>query len=190
MTDAVKHAETPKGWEGLLSAGESILWQGPASPKISFQNTDIMSTLMGLFFMGFSLFWIRMASEISGGSNMPGPTNLFPLFGLPFFLIGLYNAIGHVFWKAYLRQSTHYTLTNKRAFIAAAHPFKGKTLTAHDIGAGNDVTLTEGPPDSVWFAQKTVRNGKHSYTKPVGFEHISEGRKVFALIRDIQKDTP
>lgn len=175
-------AQTPVGWDGILDEGETILWQGRPVAGLSFQNIDIMSTLMGLFFMGFSLFWMSMAMNIAGGfgrSDFGGfLPYIFPLFGLPFFFIGFYNAIGHILWDSYLRSKTHYTLTSKRAFIATAHPTNGKLLVDHMIDEDTHLTLRIGPPDSVFF-----KNAKY------GFKRIEDGRKVHKLMRQIQENS-
>ncbi len=173
--------EQTAGWEGILDEGEIILWQGRPIAGLSFQNIDIMSALMGLFFMVFSLFWMSMAANISGsfgrsdfGGILP---MIFPLFGLPFFFIGFYNAIGHILWDAYLRSKTHYMLTKKRAFIATDYPSKGKLLNDYTIDAETNITLKVGPPDSVFFKHATH-----------GFKRIDDGRHVHKLMRQIQKD--
>ena len=171
----------PSGWEGLLDEGETILWQGRPVAGLSFHGSDVMSMAMGVFFMGFSIFWMGMAANITSGFNGFGGgfPKLFPLFGIPFFLIGFYNAIGHVFWKAYLRSKTHYTLSSKRAFIATDHPSSGRLLRDYPIDAQTDIILKVGPPDSIWFAGKRI-----------GFARIEDARSVHKLMRQIQKDTP
>jgi hypothetical protein len=175
-------AQTPVGWDGILDEGETILWQGRPVAGLSFQNIDTMSTLMGLFFMGFSIVWIRMALITSGQGTFTEFDNfidlIFPLFGLPFFFIGFYNAFGHIPWDNYLRSKTHYTLTSKRAFIATAHPTKGKLLVDHMIDEDTHLALRIGPPDSVFF-----KNAKY------GFKRIEDGRKVHKLMRQIQENS-
>ena len=42
------------GWDGILNGSKTILWQGRPDADLSSQNINIMSTLMGLFFIGFS----------------------------------------------------------------------------------------------------------------------------------------
>jgi len=169
------------GWDGLLDEGETILWQGRPVAGLSFSNINVMETLMGLFFMGFSLFWIRTAANVTSNFGSSGVEGLlpvvFPLFGVPFFLIGFYNAIGHILWDAFLRSRTHYTLTSKRAFIATDHPRRGKLLEDYSIDEHTDVTLKVGPPDSVLFRGRKI-----------GFIRIEDGRAVHKLIRHIQKD--
>ena len=166
----------PTGWEGILDTDETILWQARPSSGLSLHGSNPLSIGMGIFFMAFSLYWISMANNIADHIDGIFP-KIFPLFGVPFFLIGAYNAFGHIFWQAYLRSKTHYTLTNKRGFIATDHPFQGKLLKNYPIDAQSDVVLKIGPPDSIWFAGKGV-----------GFARIDDGREVLRLMRQIQKD--
>jgi hypothetical protein len=173
------NAAASSGWEGILDEGETILWQGRPNAGLSFQNTDVAGAAMGIFFMAFSLFWMAQAASITGNMNGfgGGLTKIFPLFGLPFFFIGFYNAIGHVFWKAYLRSKTHYTLSSKRAFIATDHPGKGKLLKDYTINEDTDLILKIGPPDSVFFDGRKI-----------GFQRIEDGRALHKMMRQIQKD--
>ncbi len=169
--------KTPDPWQGILEPGEEILWQGRPDTRLRFDFSQPMLLLMGVFFMGFSLFWMSMAMR--GG----GP---FWMFGLLFFGIGFFNAIGVHFWKTYKRTGTYYTLTNKRGFIAT-NLMGIKTLKSHDITADTVLELAEGKFDTVTFAQdrKSGKNG--SYLVPVRFEYIENGRDVFGKIRNIQQ---
>ncbi len=100
-------SQSAAGWHGLLDTGEDILWQGQPRASIIWADALRVQTLMGFFFAGFAIFWMSMASSITSGGNFPGPVRLFPLFGLPFLVIGLYQAVGHLFWDAYGRSRTY-----------------------------------------------------------------------------------
>ncbi|MFT7595906.1 MAG: hypothetical protein ACI8R4_003239, partial [Paracoccaceae bacterium] len=113
----------PDGWRGLLAGDEKILWQGRPEPGFRLDLSQPMSLVMGVFFMGFSLFWMKMASQAGG---------FFWMFGLLFFGTGFFNAIGVHVWKSYRRTKTHYTLTDKHAFIAT-DLFDKKRLKSYPI---------------------------------------------------------
>ncbi|MFK7754787.1 MAG: aspartate carbamoyltransferase catalytic subunit [Sedimentitalea sp.] len=168
----------PDPWEGLLDPDEQILWQGQPKAGFRLDTSNPMMIFMGVFFMGFSIFWMKMASQAGG---------YFWMFGLLFFGTGFYNSIGVHFWKSMRSGATHYTLTNKRGFIAT-NVMGRKTLTSHNITKTSPLELTEGALSSVTFAhiEKRNKNGHHSVD--VQFQNIEEGRKVFALIRDIQRE--
>lgn len=167
----------PDPWEGLLDPGEEILWQGRPDAGVRIDTSRPMELLMGLFFMLFAVVWMNMASRAGGN---------FWMFGLIFFGIGFYNAIGVHLWKAHVRARTHYTLTNKRGFIAT-DVLGRRRLHSHAIDADSPVELTEGALSSVYFATERKRR-KRGYSEiPVGFEQIADGREVYRHIRAIQQ---
>ena len=167
----------PAGWEGLLDEDEEIRWQGQPDGAFHLDLRQPAGIGMGLFFMGFSLFWMKSAS--AGG----GP---FWMFGLIFFGIGFYYAIGVHFWKTYLRRTTHYTLTNKRAFIATA-PLGKRKLNSYPITKTTPLELEGNDPPSIFFASKTRRGKNREYELKIGFEYLHDGQKVYGLMRDLQK---
>ncbi|WP_425101544.1 aspartate carbamoyltransferase catalytic subunit [Tropicibacter sp. S64] len=176
----------PPGWEGLLDPGEEILWQGRAGTGLSLPNPEPMRHVIGVFFVGFSLFWMNLTADIAG--NVPGPVKVFPAFGLIFFFIGLWNAGLFVLWDAFKRSRTTYTLTNRRAFIATDLPVQGKTLSSYPIDRSSVLEFHGDDPGSIWFGERTVRTKNGSRTRRIGFEQIDDARTVYRLLRDIQQD--
>ncbi|MBS8228384.1 aspartate carbamoyltransferase catalytic subunit [Vannielia litorea] len=180
------YGKHPPGWGGLLDEDEEILWQGRPSAAVVVRASDLPESLFGLFFAGFAIFWISMASSMSPGRNAPGIFHFFPLFGLPFLAIGLYMVFGKFFWRAYQRRHTNYTLTNKRGFIATEvmgqRKLKSYALT-------DTLELEQSAQgDTLWFASATYtrrnKNGfKRTYSKRIGFELIEDGAKVMGLAR-------
>ena len=170
---------TAPGWEGILDDDERILWQGRPDPALVLEARNIMLALFGLFFGGFALFWII------GAASQGGP--LFALFGLPHFLVGAGMVWGAIWWPSFRRRRSWYTLTDRRAFIATDLPIQGRRLQSWPINRGTRLELREGPPDSVFFATRKKRSRNGTYTVPVGFERIPDGKQVLRLMRDIQK---
>jgi len=190
-------AEIPAGWEGILDRDERILWQGQPDGMVIWTDLVSVKTVFGLIFAGFAAFWMLIAFSIGGaGGNAPGIFVLFPLFGLPFLAVGLNLAFGRIFWDAYQRRNTFYTLTSKAAYIATKS-FGKRQLKRHEI-LTDKVSLEEGDVGSVWFAERVERQsasrhraGRHSQTRgaytlriPIGFRRITEARQVYRLIRD------
>ncbi len=167
-------------WESILDENEEILWQGRPDPAFHVDWGKGIEMVFGLFFMGFSVFWMVGASQAGG---------VFWLFGLPFFLVGFFQVIGRHFWKTYLRRNSWYTLTNERAIIATDLPIKGKSLKSWPITTRTPLAITQGPPDTIIFAHEERRGQNGSYTIDIGFERIQDGLKVYQLMRDIQKGT-
>ena len=165
-------------WAGLLDADEKILWQGAPEYRVRIEWDSPLHPFFFLFFTGFSIFWMVMAS------SAPGP---FWMFGLLFFGVGFYNLVLVHFWKAYVRKNTHYTLTNKRAFLAMTLPFKGRSLESYPIRPETPLNLIEGTLSTIHFASKTSNVNNNTTETPIGFEDIANGREVYQKLRQIQQ---
>lgn len=178
---------TAPGWEGLLDQDETILWQGRPRPGIRLVPVQPMQIVMGLFFVGFSLFWMRQAAWITNGGSFGPASRLFPLFGLPFLCIGAYNAGVYALWRAFLQGRTWYTLTDRRAFIATDVPLRGRSLKSYPITAGTVIDFDGAEPATLTFAHETGSRDSGGIRRPVAFHNIEDGREVYRLMRDIQK---
>ena len=171
-------AKTPPGWEGILQPDETILWRGKPEPGIRWRDAIGVKSLFGVFFGGFALFWMAGASALLSGG--PGfPFTLFPLFGLPFLLVGIYMAAGHVFIDAYVRANTWYTLSDRTAFVAT-DAFGRKNLKSYPIRDMPFLDLEDDRPGSIFFGE--VRRQNH--TQRVGFLRIIEARQVYRMLRE------
>jgi membrane protein YdbS with pleckstrin-like domain len=87
-----------------LRASEKVLWSGKPE-KIPFVVPSLVTIPFGLVFMGFSVFWMTMASQA------PGP---FWLFGVPFFLIGFLSSFGASIGRLMSYGNTGYMVTDQR----------------------------------------------------------------------------
>lgn len=168
------------GWEGILDEGEEITWQGQPVPGVQLEFASPFEPFFFLFFTGFSVFWMVMASQA------PGP---FWMFGLIFFAVGSYNLVFQHFWKAYLRRNTYYTLTNRRAFIAEQKWSGARTLESHPIEADMSIQLEDrGAYGSLIFKDVETRNmNGQNVRKKVGFLRIAAPGEVMAKMRETQK---
>ena len=170
---------TPTGWEGILDEGETVLWQGRPDARVVFRINKAFQFIFGLFFAGFALFWMVMAGQAGG---------VFWMFGLIHFGAGLAISFGAIFWDAYRRRHTWYTLTDRRAFIATDMPHKGRKLQSYPIDPGTPLEFSPGPLATITFASEERRGNKgRRYTVPVGFERIAEGDVVYRHLRTIQE---
>jgi hypothetical protein len=174
-------ATHPQDWQGLLAKDEEILWQGRPGSRVHWSALLTPRTLMGVFFTGFALFWISAAASMTGGGNFPFVFRLFPLFGIPFLLAGLNMLGGHAIWDAFKRANTHYTLTNRTAFIAR-NTFGKRTLRSYPIAEMDRILLEDGDPGSVIFSD--MQSGPD--TRP-GYYQIDDAREVFAFLREAQR---
>ena len=165
-------------WASILDPGEQILWQGRPDGRIVLRPGNIVTFIFGLFFAGFALFWMIMASRAGG---------FFWAFGLIHFSVGVGLSFGAIFWGAFVRRRTWYTLTDQRAFIATDLPVRGRGLKSYPITADMMLDYAPGDPASVWFAAETRRTKNGTSTKRIGFERIADGDEVYQHIRQIQR---
>ena len=167
-------------WAGILNQGEHIVWQGAPSTRVRFEWQSAMMPFFFLFFTGFSVFWMMAAAQAGG---------YFWTFGLLFFSTGMYNLVGVHFWNAYSRKFTHYTLTNKRAFIGTSI-FGRKKLESYPITADTTLTYEEDRTDgSVLFASVEKRRKNGTYLVPIGFKYIPDAREVLQTMSQVQQGT-
>lgn len=172
------------GWAPYLDEGEDLVWEGRPNPGLRFRISDIFKSIFGLFFFGFALFWIIMASTIGAGA--PGGMGLiFPLFGLPFVVIGAYMMVGRFFWDSFVRSKTVYALTTKRGIIARSA--FGRSLKSYPIKRGTEVEYLPGEEATIYFGKEERRGKNGTYTVKRGFEYINGGDEVYRLMRAIQQ---
>ncbi len=95
-----------------LEPGEKVVWSGAPKPRF-FSGRTLTTFLFAIPWTAFSMFWIAGAA----GFKIPqfnSPVDLFPLFGVPFFLIGIGMFLSPLFtYRNSLR--TAYIITDRRA---------------------------------------------------------------------------
>ena len=117
-----------------LRSMEVIKWVGQPMP---FRR---MISAFGLWFFfvpwtAFSIFWIH------GAIKQEEAGSIFPLFGLPFLLIGVVMLLSP-FWQYFKSTKTAYVVTNKRAFT---------------LELVRGVSIKNYYPDSIGYLEKKVR---------------------------------
>ncbi|PWR01722.1 hypothetical protein DKT77_16550 [Meridianimarinicoccus roseus] len=170
------------GWDGILNPGERVLWQGQPDPTPDWTGWRLSDGLFGGAFAGFALFWMAMAlGQLPGGSFLG---LVFPLFGLPFLVLGLQRAGAERLWDAYVRRRTWYTLTDERAFIATA-VLGRRAFDAYPI---TPQTRIRRDGRNLWFATDLVKTADGQTQRPVGFTHLADIRAVHDLMQQVQRE--
>lgn len=183
------------GPDALLAHGEDILWQGQPGRGIILREVLSRGFFMGAVFTGFSIFWISKARRMAPADE-PLFALLFPLAGVPFLLIGLWMLIGRHVWDAWMRAGTHYTLTNRQAYIAK-HMLGQRSLETWPLEDIDGVELIDGHPGSVLFQVSMAARMQHGRPAPIktpfggtraplGFRQIEDPRRVHRLITEAQ----
>src|SRR5262245_60481290 len=96
-----------------LDAGEQIQWLQMPVPRY-FTPGATAGFLFGIPWTAFAIFWTAGASWGTSRAGDAGFFRVFPLFGVPFILIGL-GMLSGPFWAHRKALKTVYVITNRRA---------------------------------------------------------------------------
>ena len=132
----------------------------------------------------FALFWIAGAS----GFRMPrfdGGWSLFPLFGLPFLLIGI-GGLSAPLWLRRKARSMVYAITNRRAIsIEGTKSITVKSYPAAEIANIERTEHEDGSGDLVLWTQRYRDSDGDRQTKQHGFFAIDNVRSVESLVETL-----
>ena len=164
-----------------IEPGERLLWTGTPAPAAAAIGA-LPASLFGIPFTAFAGFWIWGAAEATSGAGRPGA--FFPLFGLPFLLIGL-GMLAAPLWAALRARGTVYAVTERRTLIIIGDGTGGVISHARsDIRDLMRVERADGT-GSVFFAWRSrVSSRGFDRRSRVGFVGIPEVRRVERLIRE------
>lgn len=140
-----------------------------------------------LIWGGFAIFWEFTAL------NGKAPS-FFPLFGVPFVLIGLFLIFGRFFLDAWLRNRTFYALTDRRVLIARSGPWSNfnainldrlPEATLIEAGDGRG-TIRFGQAPQYWGANRSGSFGSWipALDPTPQFLGIDDARRVFAAVQE------
>ena len=161
-----------------LNAGEMVSWKGQPIPW----RVVLPSFLLYLFFVpwtAFSVFWIF------GIMEQEGPGSFFPLFGIPFLLIGLVMLSSPI-WTHFKAKNTVYVITSTRAFILVK--FNGTKIT--NFFAENLVnwekTVAKDGSGNLLLKREYYKDGDgDTQIKKLGFYAIKDVNKVESYIEKL-----
>ena len=178
-----------------LDSGERLLWAGAPKQGTIFRSSDILMVPFSLLWGGFAIFWETMALQIP--TNKAGAIGIvFPLFGIPFVLIGLYMIFGRFIYDSKKRSKTFYGLTNQRAIIVSG--LLGKNVKSLNLRTLSDVSLSENANGygTIVFGQENQMMSVFmgggfpgmGGTNTPKFELIENAKQVYSQLREQQKN--
>ena len=176
-----------------LDAGERLLWSGQPRGGIRLRGQDLFLIPFSLVWGGFAIFWETMAVTATSRTHSPVAA-VFPLFGAPFVIVGIYLIFGRFFVDAWMRARTYYGVTNERVIIMRGlFSRQTKSLQLRTL---TDVSLTERDDGSgrITFGPTFYRSGfcpggewpAGRYTPPA-FDQIERAKEVYDIIRSAQR---
>jgi hypothetical protein len=168
-----------------LQPGETIRWAG--QPR---RRTFLLSTVPVVFFgipwTAFAVFWTCAATGFSIPSfERQGWFILFPLWGVPFILIGLVM-LSAPLWAIKAARNTAYVITDRRAII-----FEGEwNVTVRSVEPPSLKNIyrrekRDGRGDII-LQETSTRDSDGDWTKKeVGFKDVENVREVERLVKSI-----
>ena len=180
-------AEIPADLQRLIDSernrDERITWSAqPLAGRVARKGWPIV--LFGIPWTAFSVFWITMAARGTMQTGHLGVFSFFPLFGLPFVLIGI-GMLTSPWWLRRQAGRTAYVLTNQRAIILSRGWFgriSVRSFAPEGLGDLRRNQYADGSGDLI-FTQDFRRNNNGTSNIPVGFLGVDDVKSVEAQIR-------
>jgi hypothetical protein len=164
-----------------LKHGESILWTAQPNP-IGYMKSSIIAVLFFIPWTAFSIFWIAGASGFKVPDFSKGGFAFFPLFGLPFLLIGIWGLSSPL--REYSKaKNVIYVITTERVII-----IEGSKSTVYKSFYPNQLKNIEriqkiDNSGNIYFQQESYTDSDgDKRSKKVGFIAINDVQTVENLI--------
>lgn len=171
-----------------LEPDEKIVWCGQPIPS-RFAKQSMPIFFFAVPWTAFAVFWICAAASPlwAGGNQKPDSFSmLFPLFGLPFVLIG-FGMLSAPWWAYRAAFRTCYVITTKRAILFTAIMNKSVEIRSYSPNQLTHVSrkenLVTGIGDLI-LEEFEVKDSEGSKSlKSQGFIGIAHVREVERLLR-------
>jgi TIR domain len=163
---------------------EQLIWQGKPSPARYALRKAAYTFPAGIFFFGFSLFWIY-------GLYMSETGFAFWMFGIPFVIVGACMVLSPA-WHLFRATNTTYTLTDRRAIIDISGLFpRGTSVPLNQVPFVDVRSSNEGRGHVLFQEAAPMYYGMDGGMKQRdGFIAIADAAKVGQMLKTaIQKST-
>ncbi|MDP6814583.1 MAG: hypothetical protein QF582_15315 [Alphaproteobacteria bacterium] len=160
-----------------LRRGERAVWvERPAPMARAFSRIALF--LFGIPFFGFAVFWTGMAAQ-SGQV-------FFPLFGIPFMLVGAGLLLSPIWSYVEARNWLVYAITDQRLLIIRTFPrHKIESWEPADISKLERTAKPDGS-GTILFADEVRQGRRGSYTVPRGFYGVPDAKRVEEAILELR----
>ena len=169
--------------EKELEPGEKVLWK--ESPiKQFFTKKAVGACLFSIPWTAFAVFWTFGAAGFKI-PNFDNPGDLFPLFGVPFILIGL-GLFSTPIWEYLKASKSLYVITDERAIIFLGG--KSTTIRSYTSDKLNFVYRKErkgNTGDVIITVKQWLDSDDDKQTEELGFINIHNPKKVETLLKSI-----
>jgi hypothetical protein len=167
-----------------LQPGENLYWTGTADPRRAAVSA-LPASLFGIPFAGFALFWINSALHATHGLTRSSNADafvksfsIFPVFGVPFLLVGLFMVLAPL-WAFLKGRNTVYAVTDKRVMIITGGASRVvKSCTPADIASVDYRERPDGSGDIVIATNMPIRTNNSVSQLKVGLYGVANVKEV------------
>lgn len=171
--------------EREVESGERIEWMEMPVPRY-FTPRATGAFLFGIPWTAFAIFWTAGAAWGSSQAEGPGFFRAFPLFGVPFVLIG-FGLLSSPFWAYRKALSTLYVITSRRA-ITFESGMRTTTIRSYPPEGLSDLYRKErkdGTGDVI-IARRAWRDSDGDrQSEELGFLRVRDPKGVEAKLRKL-----
>jgi hypothetical protein len=185
-------AELSARVDGELAKGERVIWTGqPIAWRFVWPSLFIV--LFGIPWTAFAIFWMAIAGGISGHVPEQAPDffslfRFFPLFGIPFVLIGL-AMLSAPYWALRKARRTVYAITDRRVLLIEGGLLGSVRVRSIEPERLNDVTRTQYADGSGNLILQRQYQGnaqnRGAQFLNIGFYAIPDVKHVEDLVREL-----
>ncbi len=172
-----------------LEPGERIEWLDMPKPRF-FTPASTGAFLFGIPWTAFALFWTAGAAwGVSESDTGPGLFNFFPLFGVPFILVGI-GMLSTPIWVYRNARHTVYVITDRRAIIISG----SRSITVHSLSPEQLQNISRcerrnGTGD-VLFDISQKNSDSQGRSEVVGFMRIVDPQAVEQKLKKLAQVRP
>jgi hypothetical protein len=167
-----------------LQSGEQITWlDQPIAARLA--RTSLPAVLFGIPWTIFAIFWVVTAFKGVSQSHDSGLFQFFPLFGVPFILVGI-GLLSSPYWAARSGRRTVYVLTDRRAIVLRTVFFGGLNVRSFEAATLTDLQRKQnrdGSGDLIFARDLHSTNRGTKYTLDIGFVAVRDVQNVENLVR-------
>jgi len=177
-----------------LQPGESLYWTGVADPARAALSA-LPAALFGIPFAGFAAFWINAAyhgthAMNKSGNSFTGAFSFFPLFGVPFLLVGL-GIILAPLWAYLSGRTTVYAVTNQRVMVISGSSTRSvKSCTPADIVSVDHRERADGSGDIIIRTTAQTRSNNSVSQPTVSLCGVPNVKEVARQVMNLHTQRP
>ncbi len=171
-----------------LEPGEDTIWLGqPLAGRAARRTWGAVA--FGIPWTAFALFWTAGAAGFTWptftGSGGWGGFSFFPLFGLPFILIGCFM-LSSPYWARRNARRTAYVVTDRRAIVfAGGRATAIKSYRPDQLHQVSRTQRADGSGDVVFTQKIRVDSDGDKNATQEGFLDVQDAKYVESLIKDM-----